>query len=190
MRGTVGGDSLREIRSMTIMSLPFPPLPIMVTKQMCDEESCTDGSYHVANSHDLIAHFLNIKSVSNDEQDSFNRQSLQKTALVTLCTSFDNWKSENKDTTRLPSADICLLYFGAFLRSYIQSFIGNKDCMPDIRIMPINTMYGNHPVYLQSIQFVNAQNILYGICGGEPTSDITTYVDILQMSANRIISSS
>ena len=189
MRGIVGGDSLREIRSMTIMSLPFPPLPIMVTKQMCDEESCTDGNYHVANSHDLIAHFLNIKSVSNDEKDSLNRQSLQLTALETLCSSFDNWKSQNKDSQQLPSADICIQYFGTFLRDYVQSFIGNQDCMPDIRIMPINTIYGNHPVYLQSIQFVNAQNILYGVCMGQPACDLTTYVGILQLSANRILSS-
>lgn len=56
-------DSTREIRAMTLLALPCPPLPIITTKE-CEGESSTTSSsgYHVGNSHDLIGHFMNIRS--------------------------------------------------------------------------------------------------------------------------------
>jgi hypothetical protein len=55
--------------------------------------------------------------------------------------------------------------------------------------MPIDNIDRNHPVYTQALEFAKAQDILYGICMGKPAENITTYLDILQLSANRIVSS-
>lgn len=60
--GIGGGDSTREIRAMSLAALPCPPLPIMTTKEYEGESNSSSSGYHIGNSHDLIGHFMNIRS--------------------------------------------------------------------------------------------------------------------------------
>ena len=62
-------DSTREIRAMSMLALPCPPLPIMASKVELGESNSTSGDV-VGNSHDLIAHLMNIRAVA--EQESVN----------------------------------------------------------------------------------------------------------------------
>ena len=72
--GKVGvGDGLMEIRSMVIASMPFPPLPIMVTTEIFGETNSSGGGGTTGDSHDLIAHFLNRKAVLKNKQDNDQR---------------------------------------------------------------------------------------------------------------------
>ena len=47
-----------ELIAMALSSMPVPPLPVIVGKEVADEITCVLGTQHVANSHDLLAMLL------------------------------------------------------------------------------------------------------------------------------------
>jgi hypothetical protein len=54
------GDSEREIRSMILAAFPCPPLPLLVLKETNSEMLSTDNLDKEINSHDMIAHFMQV----------------------------------------------------------------------------------------------------------------------------------
>lgn len=134
-------DALREIRAMTLLSLPCPPLPVMVTREDEADTTRSTGEYSVANSHDMIAHAMNLKvgfAASGVELDPENemRRKLQSIAHARLFTRFDVWmkehckevlevdgeKEEGDETVKMPPMEMIWDTFCRFTREYVKTF--------------------------------------------------------------------
>jgi hypothetical protein len=75
------GDSTREVRAMVLLSMPCPPMPMIMSKEMLDEVSYVQTENVAGNSHDLIAHFLNKAAAAGCRPEVHkNRQKLQQVA--------------------------------------------------------------------------------------------------------------
>jgi hypothetical protein len=61
----MSGDSTREMRSMILLNLPCPPMPMLMSKEVMDEASYVRLESTTCSSHDLIAHLLNKAAVSS-----------------------------------------------------------------------------------------------------------------------------
>jgi hypothetical protein len=73
-------DGNREIRAMCMATLPCPPIPIMASQEDGDESNRTCGEA-VANSHDLVAHLMNVRAAAGQEGVNDARSVLQVVCL-------------------------------------------------------------------------------------------------------------
>ena len=74
------GDSLREIRTMVVLSLPYPPLPVHVESRDPLEISAS-GEARMTTSHTLIARCLNEAAERNDKAANGRRERAQMFAF-------------------------------------------------------------------------------------------------------------
>jgi hypothetical protein len=179
-----GHDSNMELRAMTLISLPCPPLPVIVTKEIVGESNTTDGEYYIGSSHDMLANFMNIKTVIGDTVDNSRRMLLQRQANSRLIDKFDTWKRDN--SAPIPPLDITYDFFSAFTREYIATYIGDGEQIPDIRISDARSIDVKHPVRIASLSFAKAQDNLYGKCFHK-NIDLMQYPELVQLSARRIM---
>ena len=192
--GKPAEDTLREIRSMLIVSFPCPPLPIITTKEVEGDTNTTDGEYHTSNSHDLLAHMLNRKTALQNQDDDTHRKVKQERALHRLVHKFDDWKNKNGSKHKppienIPSTDVTYGYFAQFFREYMQAFINSED-IPDIRTKNASEILESDPICMDARKFAQAQDVLYGeseymkSMGGAAN---LSYEQLLQVGAMRII---
>ena len=70
-------DSLREMRTMILISLPYPPLPMVVGKVEGDTKILT-GEDATTTSHTLIARCLDAAVERSDAADNARRKKAQQ----------------------------------------------------------------------------------------------------------------
>ena len=70
-------DPLREMRTMILLSLPYPPLPMVVGKVEGDTQLLT-GEDAVTSSHTLIARCLDAAVERADPVDNERRKKAQQ----------------------------------------------------------------------------------------------------------------
>jgi hypothetical protein len=179
-----GHDANMELRAITLMTLPCPPLPMMVTKELVGQCNTTDGEYHICNSHDLLANFMNIKTVVGDTGDNSKRMILQEQANSRLIEKFDKWKYENPGP--IPPLDTTYAFFSTFTREYAATYIGNGGDIPDIRVSDARSIGMDHPVRVAALSFAKAQDQIYGACVPKRL-DLMQYPELIQLSARRIL---
>jgi len=80
-------DSLREMRTMILISLPYPPLPMVVGKVEGDTQTLT-GEDATTTSHTLIARCLDAAVERSDAADNARRKKAQQEVCV-----FIHWLS-------------------------------------------------------------------------------------------------
>jgi hypothetical protein len=166
------------------MTLPCPPLPMMVTKELVGQCNTTDGEYYICNSHDLLANFMNIKTVVGDTGDNSKRMILQEQANSRLIEKFDKWKYENPGP--IPPLDTTYAFFSTFTREYAATYIGNGGDIPDIRVSDARSIGMDHPVRVAALSFAKAQDQIYGACVPKRL-DLMQYPELIQLSARRIL---
>lgn len=69
------GDVNAEIRAMVLLTLPYPPLPILATR--VEEDSSRLKEDTLITSHTLIARGLNEAVIRNDQRDNKERKTRQ-----------------------------------------------------------------------------------------------------------------
>lgn len=177
-------DGNREVRAMVMASLPFPPMPMMVSKQLADESSFVDTELKSINSHDLIAHLMNICCCYCKDNDA---RMLKQIALQEeMFARFDN---ESVDLL-LSSVDKVYELMGEFTRRYIQLYMPDPEKPQDVRFIPWQDVDKDHVVYRKALDFHKAQDLLYGVCAGRPAASSSTwenYGDLVLHSARRIV---
>jgi hypothetical protein len=111
-------DSVREVRAMILLSMPCPPMPMLMSKEVMDETSFVHTENVPCNSHDLIAHLLNKAAAAKccGEKLHPRRRVYQQNATKILHSRFDDWKLANTDT-EIPPIDISYGFFAEFTRS-------------------------------------------------------------------------
>lgn len=72
-------DPNREIRTMILLTLPYPPLPVLATRVDADDHRLQDDE--VITSHTLIAQGLQDSMARNDHATNMERQKRQQTVM-------------------------------------------------------------------------------------------------------------
>jgi hypothetical protein len=178
-------DHLAEMRSILLMSLPCPPLPMLVCREIEESDFLYPGDTY-CNSHDLIGYLLNRATCAqtNTEELHRNRKRFQTGALRTLINRFDHWKTNNSECD-VPPLEISFTFFTEYTRAYIQSYMPYPDKLLDIRFVPPTSIERGELLHTKSVDFAKAQNILYGKIERRCASSMT-YAEIIQISARRI----
>lgn len=188
-------DSTREIRSMTLAMLPSPPLPAMCTRECEGETNQSDGEYHACNSHDMIAHFMDITAKFDNARVNEIRKVRQTAANEKMINKFDEWKKNNPDCD-WPDAQVSYEIFAQFTREYIDSFIASLPGATslgttDIRVFPMETIGNDDPLRMKTISFTKAQDLVYGRVRSSPNLnvEVLSYPELIQLGALRILES-
>jgi hypothetical protein len=172
-------DGNREIRAMIMASLPFPPMPMLASRQLADESSFVDPSStnSVINSHDLIAHLMNICCCYCKDNDARKQRQLDLQDEMFS-------RIENVD---LSSMDAVYALMGEFTRRYIQLYLPDPEKPQDVRFVSWRDVDQDHVVCRKALEFQRAQDVLYGMCAGQPISPSWSYGDLVMHSARRIV---
>lgn len=67
----------------------------------------------------------------------------------------------------------------------------NKKFIPDIRMAEVKSVCRGDPIHKAALMFARSQDKIFGTCGGDSpcVSDRTSYEDLINLSAMRIINS-
>lgn len=160
-------DGNREIRAMTVAALPFPPLPLMVSKELEGEQSFVAGDGGVASSHDLIAHLMNVACAVASASVNAERMKRQAEIVEKLFERVDAWQDEHDSTHSLsiiPDEEWCLKTAMDFTRLYIGCYMPSESTKNalDLRFIPASGVDKKHKVYIMALQYQRAQDVLYG----------------------------
>lgn len=130
-------DSAKEVRAMILLSMPCPPMPMLMSKEMMDEVSFVHVETVPCNSHDLLAHLLNKAAASSACGQKLHprRRIYQREATTILNMRFDDWKLAHPDDV-IPPLETSYSFFTEFSRSYIQSYMQDPAQPLDIRFVP------------------------------------------------------
>ena len=187
-------DSLMEIRSMVMASLPCLPLPMMVNKELFDEGGHLETVDHVTSSHDLIAHLIQKSLHVKNEAFYTLKEIAQASAIKSLNQAMDEliqrgvYPFENQANQENQEASTQMLYevFQKFTRDYIQAFLP-KDKYIDVRFKPYKDVVNEDSILTRARDFARAQDILYGAKNNPFNIDIMTYEQAIQLSGLRFL---
>jgi hypothetical protein len=194
---TTRTDAMREVRSMIVAALPVPPMPIMVSRELADENFAASST---CSSHDLIAHMMNIACTCATEKQNADRALLQTQLQADLFEAVDSWRASEPDPLLvLPPIAWTYRVLGEFTRRYVQSYLPDPAKDQDVRFVPVHEVDRTHAVHRRAVEFQKAQDLLYGKCRmltvdkkGERYArsyDHMSYAELVQMSVARILDS-
>lgn len=153
-------DTYREVRSMILVALPCPPLPVIACRPVDGESSFVAEQYVISDSHDLLAHLLNIRAACLQTQVDTERELLQRQACDKLVQEFDKWAA-NKPASAdpygyLPPVETSYSFFCHFIREYVATFTRCKG-LPDIRMPNVADIGREHSVAKNAIRFAKVR---------------------------------
>ena len=150
----MSNDSTREVRSMILLSMPCPPMPMLMSKEVMDEVSFVHVDNVPCNSHDLLAHLLNKVAAAKALGLKLHprRRIYQQEASSALNARFDNWKLVNP-TTQIPPLEISYGFFAEFTRAYIQGYMQDPSKELDIRFVPATDVDIGSNIHSKSLDF-------------------------------------
>jgi len=146
------GDSLREIRTMILLALPYPPLPVSVAHVVADECRAT-GDAAVTTSHALVAQCLNGAVARADEAGNRARQPRQRAALQRF---LHGMATAGFFGTPL---DVYGIYCGATLE-HVASFFPEGHPL-DLRFLPLDSVCAGDGTHRKMAEYLAGQSVLF-----------------------------
>lgn len=166
---------------MVMSSLPCPPLPMMISKELWDEDGYVGTVDHVSSSHDLIAHMIQKSLHIKESTFHVKKEMAQASAISSLNKAMDELiKAKVTSTQKLYEA------FQKFTRDYIQAFLPYEKYL-DLRFKPYTDVLEADSILKRARDFVRAQDILYGSHRNPFNVEIMTYEQVLQLSGLRFL---
>ena len=145
-------DSLREIRTMILLALPYPPLPVSVAHVVADECRVT-GDAVVSTSHTLVGQCLNGAVARADEGRNRTRQARQRAALQRFLHSM-----ATAGFFGTPH-DVYGIYFGATLE-HIASFFPEGHPL-DLNFLPLDSVCKGDGTHAKMAEYLAGQSVLF-----------------------------
>lgn len=182
-------DGNREIRSMTMVALPLPPLPLMVSQELEGEHSFVDPDHKMASSHDLIAHLMNVACAVASSSVNHSRMKKQTEVVDALFERVDAWQDEHDpegSLSMVPDEAWCSNLIMEFTRLYTACYL-STSC-PDLRFAQPSEIDRTHVVHKKALEFQLAQDVLYGptIHSSKKLHEMT-FSELLQHSIRRML---
>jgi hypothetical protein len=176
---------------MIMATFLMPPLPMLASQETEDELSFVCDNGKIANSHDLIAHLMNVACATCSTSSNINRQKCQLQIVDSLFAKVDAWQSNNDPAGKLclvPSEQWCWETASDFTRMYVASYINHNQKQVDVRILPPREIDNTHPLHKQVIAFQRGQDILYGSSAWQHVPvESMTLSELVQHSFRRIL---
>jgi hypothetical protein len=153
-------DGAREVRAMVLLSMPCPPMPMLMSKEILDEVSFVHTDQVPCNSHDLIAHLLNKAAAARNcgEIIHSQRRLYQQNTSAILNQRFDDWKLTHPDD-EIPPLEISYGFFAEFTRSYIQGYMSDPARELDIRFIPATDVDHGSILYCKCLDFARSAHL-------------------------------
>jgi hypothetical protein len=139
---------------MILLSMPCPPMPMLMSKEVMDEVSFVHVENVPCNSHDLLAHLLNKAAAGSMCGKTLNprRAVYQTQATDTLNQRFDDWKLLHPHD-EVPPLDTSYGFFMEFSRAYIQSYMQDPTQALDIRFVPATDVDTGTHIHTKCLDF-------------------------------------
>jgi hypothetical protein len=148
-------DPLREMRTMVLVALPYPPLPVEVHKLSVDDGTIIDNEtdeYKVASTHDIISVCINACVQKDDKQ--FNEQRRQKQTIVMQ----DFLRNLATGGFELEGEDLYHFYCDYSYR-HIASYFHDND-KPELRFKPYAFININDEFHKKLVEHYLAHKIV------------------------------
>ena len=145
-------DPNREIRAMVLLSLPYPPLPVLVTRVDVDDGRLQEDD-RVITSHTLIAQGLQDCMARNDHAVNLQRQKRQQTVMQSFLHAM-----ATEGFFCSPDA-LYQLYCRSTLEHIATYFpVGHPL---DIRFHPLTYAVKGDPVHAKMAEYMAGQSLFY-----------------------------
>ena len=145
-------DPLREMRTMILLSLPFPPIPVQAAKV---EQGVIQHDDAVISTHDILAICLNSAAARGDQSKNYERRVKQREVLQLFLHAMATKGFTCSDV------DLHRLYC-EFSLLHIATYFLESDRPPEIRFMPLSYTSKNDPIHKQMCQYMAGQSCLFG----------------------------
>jgi hypothetical protein len=163
---------------MVLALMPAPPMPCIVSLQLGGENHTTTG--HAANSHDLLAHFINLSSTAllpKDRTALDLMKERQGAALKKLVDAADS----------SPDEGVMWEAFGAYIREELEARLGGKQI--DLRFLSMASVGEGGAIHKAAVSHSIGHDHLYGPLPGAEGVLGFTYRELVCRSWARIRSS-
>ena len=147
------GDSVAEMRTMILLSLPFPPLPIRVEKTDSLEISAR-GEDRDTTSHTLIAKVLNDAAERNDQGANARRNKRQMEVFQRFLHALGGGGFD------ADAKGLFTLYCD-YTRLHIHTYFENAP-PPPVFFGRCEDVARGSPVHLKMCEYMAGQSILFG----------------------------
>lgn len=147
-----GDDPNREIRTMILLSLPYPPIPVLATRVEQDDGRLHDDE--VTTSHTFIAQGLHEATARNDTAYNKERKKRQKKVFQDFLHSM---ATEGFSCDRVEQLyDIYCRFSVAHIATYFPP--GHPI---DIRFQPLSYVVRNDKCHTKMAEYMAAQSLFY-----------------------------
>lgn len=145
-------DSLREIRTMILLSLPYPPLPVSVAHVEADECRLV-GEETVTTTHTLIGQCLNGAVLRADEAANAVRKAGQRRALQRF---LHHMATAGFFGT---AQDVFTIYCQATME-HVASFFPEGHPL-DVRFQPMDSVCRGDGTHRKMAEYLAGQSLLF-----------------------------
>lgn len=146
-------DSVREIRTMILLSLPYPPLPVIV-RSTDPLELSAQGERAETTSHTLLARCLNAMAEKNDKERNARRMQRQSDVfrhfLFTMADS--GFRMEPKDLFGL---------YCEFTRQHMLTYFEGDELRTDICFGTLDDAPKGSKCHAKMCEYMAGQSVLF-----------------------------
>eukprot|EP00961_Rhodomonas_salina_P299814 3939228-Rhodomonas_salina.4 len=146
-----------EMVAMVMASLPVPPMPMIVGKEVPDEITVMSGDYTICNSHDLMGMLLLTAMSRDQKKENEIRSNAQKECMQAL---FDDIKSIG--ATETTTCEIQERVYDAFCK-FTRGNISALSSSTDVRFAPLASIQREDRIHIATCHHCAAQDIIYGL---------------------------
>lgn len=142
--------------SMVMVSLPFPPLPVVCLRS----EECTDAH---ASGHDLLSSAISSMMIGSGDKAGFDsidiREKKQSIVMGLNDTISQVWRNRERNTKDNDAAAIeeCYKIFCSSYREYMTCYPGSTD----LRILNMQDVGKDTTIVRQAVEHLNAKSTTF-----------------------------
>ena len=180
------GDAVADVRMAVICSLPCPPLPMLMNRGL--DEKWSD----FCNSHDFLAHLMNVASKNPDEARDFSRYAVQQVLTTQLLQGIDRivpkkdhrklLSAQEKDAVKSKVEGL----FHVFFRGYVSTYLTEEQRKrADIRFKPAVDVGKGDKIHVFACSHLAGQDMLRKRekCRKSASLQKKSYEDVLYLFA-------
>ena len=144
-----------EIRAMVLLTLPYPPLPVLATRiETDDERLLEDDAASVTTTHTLIAKGLTESMLRNDQDANDERRDRQKAVFQEFLHAMATEGFSTKDPERL------YFIYCRFSLQHIATYFPEGHPI-DIRFPPLSYMVKGDRGHTKLAEYMAAQSVFF-----------------------------
>lgn len=172
-------DSLREIRAMILLSLPYPPLPMQVC-QVEEDANLVSTDDATTTTHSLLGLCLNNAVVRNNAKENKEREIKAKAVFQQL---LHDMATHGFDAT---DEDLYSIYCKAS-HSHIAAYFSNTPA-PHIAFRPLHYITNGDKTHRKMCEYMAGQSVLFEDEPPKTTEDFAnqSYAELLRKTRDRL----